>query len=113
MTTEAQSIQLTEAAAARVAAFVAGRPGAIGLRFGVRRTGCSGWAYTVDLADAVADDDAVFEQRGVRVLVDSKSLPLVAGTEIDFARRGLNAEFVFRNPNVRGECGCGESFSTG
>jgi iron-sulfur cluster assembly protein len=113
MTTEAQSIQLTEAAAARVAAFVAGRPGAIGLRFGVRRTGCSGWAYTVDLADAVADDDTVFEQRGVHVLVDSKSLPLVAGTEIDFARRGLNAEFVFRNPNVRGECGCGESFSTG
>ena len=113
MTPEAPSIQLTEAAAARVASFVAGRPGAIGLRFGVRRTGCSGWAYTVDLADAVADDDTVFEQRGVRVLVDAKSLPLVAGTEIDFARRGLNAEFVFRNPNVKGECGCGESFSTG
>jgi iron-sulfur cluster assembly protein len=105
-------IQLTEAAAARAAAFISGKPGALGLRFGVRRTGCSGWAYTVDIADSVADDDTVFEQRGVRVLVDARSLPLVAGTEIDFARRGLNAEFVFRNPNVTGECGCGESFST-
>lgn len=112
MNVEARPIQITEAAAARVAAFVAGRPGAVGLRFGVRRTGCSGWAYTVDLADAVADDDTVFELRGVRVVVDSRSLPLVAGTEIDFAKRGLNAEFVFRNPNATGECGCGESFST-
>jgi iron-sulfur cluster assembly protein len=106
------SIQITDAAAARVAAFVAGSPGAVGVRFGVRRTGCSGWAYTVDLADAVAPDDTVFEQHGVRVVVDAKSLPLVDGTEIDFARRGLNAEFVFRNPNVTGECGCGESFTT-
>ncbi len=112
MITEATAIQLTEAAAARVAAFVAGNPGAVGLRFGVRRTGCSGWAYTVDLAEAVGEGDTVFEQRGVRVVVDAKSLPLVAGTEIDFAKKGLNAEFVFRNPNVKGECGCGESFST-
>jgi iron-sulfur cluster assembly protein len=113
MIAEARPIQLTEAAAARVAAFVAGKPGAFGLRFGVRRTGCSGWAYTVDLAEAVGEGDTVFEQRGVRVVVDAKSLPLVEGTEIDFAKKGLNAEFVFRNPNVKGECGCGESFSTG
>jgi iron-sulfur cluster assembly protein len=105
-------IQLTDAAVARVASFVAGRPGAIGLRFGVKRTGCSGWAYTVDLAEGVDADDTVFEQSGVRVVVDARSLPLVAGTEIDFARKGLNAEFVFRNPNVTGACGCGESFTT-
>jgi iron-sulfur cluster assembly protein len=112
MTHEARPILLTEAAAARVASFVATRPGAVGLRFGVKRTGCSGWAYTVDLADAVGEGDTVFEQGGVRVVVDADSLPLVAGTEIDFARKGLNAEFVFRNPNVTGACGCGESFTT-
>ncbi len=112
MTTETAAIHLTEAAAARVAAFISSKPGSVGLRFGVRRTGCSGWAYTVDLADSIAADDHVFDLHGVRVVVDERSLPLVAGTEIDFARKGLNAEFVFRNPNVKGECGCGESFST-
>lgn len=112
MSNDLRPIQLTAAAAARVASFVAGKPGAVGLRFGVKRTGCSGWAYTVDLADEVAADDTVFEQSGVRVVVDARSLPLVAGTEIDFARKGLNAEFVFRNPNVTGACGCGESFTT-
>jgi iron-sulfur cluster assembly protein len=105
------SIQLTEAAAERARSFISGRPGAIGLRFGVRRTGCSGWAYVIDLADAAAAGDAVFEDRGVRVVVDAGSLELVNGTEIDFVRKGLNAEFVFRNPNVKGECGCGESFT--
>jgi iron-sulfur cluster assembly protein len=112
MNIELAAIRLTEAAAARVAAFVSDKPGSVGLRFGVRRTGCSGWAYTVDLADAIAADDHVFDLHGVRIVVDQRSLPLVAGTEIDFARKGLNAEFVFRNPNVKGECGCGESFST-
>jgi iron-sulfur cluster assembly protein len=105
------SIRLTEAAAARATQFLATRPEAAGLRFGVRRTGCSGWAYEVEIADSVAADDRVFVDRGVRIVVDAKSLELVDGTEIDFERRGLNARFVFRNPNVTGECGCGESFT--
>lgn len=105
------AIRLTEAAATRVAAFLSGKPPGAVLRLSVHRTGCSGWAYDVAIAESIADDDRVFEDRGVRVAVDPKSLPLVDGTEIDFARHGLNAQFVFRNPNVVGECGCGESFS--
>lgn len=105
------AIQLTERAAARVADFLAQRPQAVGLRFGVRRTGCSGWAYVTDLTDRVADNDHVFEAGGIKVVVDADSLPLVDGTEIDFARKGLNAEFVFRNPKASAECGCGESFT--
>ncbi len=105
------SISLTEAAAARVRQFVAAQNDAIGLRFGVRKNGCSGWAYTVDVATGANVDDAVFEQHGVKVLVDAKSLAVVDGTEIDFTRQGLNRIFTFRNPKVVGECGCGESFS--
>ena len=87
-------------------------PAALGLRFGVSRTGCSGWGYKVDMARAAGDDDRVFEDQGVRIYVDAASLPLVDGTEIDFLKQGLNEQFVFRNPNVAGECGCGESFTT-
>jgi len=105
------SIQLTDAAQRRMQDFLARQPSAVGVRFGIRRTGCSGWGYTVDIADAVADDDEVFEHAGVRLLVDRKALPFVDGTEIDFRRDGLNAAFVFRNPNATGECGCGESFT--
>lgn len=105
------SIRITDAARTRMQDFLARRPEAVGVRFGIKRTGCSGFGYTVDLAHAVADDDAVFEQDGVRVVVDRKSLPFVDGTEIDFQRQGLNASFVFRNPNATGECGCGESFT--
>jgi iron-sulfur cluster assembly protein len=105
------AITLTAAAVNRVQQYVLGQGGGIGLRFGVRKTGCSGWAYTVDVADALREGDEVFEQNGVKVVVDAKSLPLLEGTEIDFVRQGLNRNFVFRNPNVAGECGCGESFS--
>jgi iron-sulfur cluster assembly protein len=105
------SISLTEAAAERVRELLARQPEGLGLRFGVRKTGCSGWAYTVDIATAVAPDDHVFEDHGVKVVVDPKALALVKGTEIDFVRQGLNRVFVFRNPNVTGACGCGESFS--
>ena len=105
------SITLTEAAAQRVRQYMIDQGGGIGLRFGVRKTGCSGWAYTVDVAAAVSAEDQVFEQDGVKVVVDARTLPLVDGTEIDFVRQGLNRNFVFRNPNVAGECGCGESFS--
>ncbi len=88
------------------------RPGALGLRFGVERTGCSGWGHVTDLAREARPDDAVFEQDGVRIYVDATSLPLVDGTEIDFAKQGLGETFVFRNPNATAECGCGESFTT-
>jgi iron-sulfur cluster assembly protein len=88
-------------------------PAAAGIRFGVKRTGCSGFGYVVDLADSVGTDDRLVEVDGVPVVVDSKSLPLVDGTVIDFRRQGLNASFVFHNPNATGECGCGESFTVG
>ena len=104
-------IHLTESAVARVRQFLDADPNAQALRFGVRRNGCSGYAYIVDLTASIATNDRVFEQDGVRVVVDPESLPLVDGTEIDFNKQGLNAAFSFRNPNVTGECGCGESFT--
>jgi len=105
------SIELTPIAAARMRDFLARHPGATGVRFGIRKTGCSGFGYTVDLTDSVAEDDRVFELDGVCVVVDARSLPFVDGTRIDYAREGLNATFVFHNPNATGECGCGESFT--
>jgi iron-sulfur cluster assembly protein len=105
------AITLTPAAADRVRHFLAERGHGVGLRLAVRRTGCSGFAYVVNYADVVEADDRVFDSQGVRVLVDAKSLELIDGTEVDFVRQGLNEAFRFRNPNVRGECGCGESFS--
>jgi iron-sulfur cluster assembly protein len=106
------SITLTEAAAARIASYLERQPGRLGLRFGVRRTGCSGWAYAVDLADSQREDDHVFEDRGIRIFVDAGSLRFVDGTRIDFVREGLGSHFVFDNPNVAASCGCGESFTT-
>ena len=105
------AITLTSAAADRVRHFLAERGHGVGLRLGVRKTGCSGFAYVVNYADAVEPGDRVFDSQGVRVLVDADSLKLIDGTEVDFVRQGLNEAFRFRNPNVRGECGCGESFS--
>jgi iron-sulfur cluster assembly protein len=106
------SIQLAPAALERVKGFLAADPTALGLRFGVRRTGCSGWGYLADLARDEREGDTVFEQDGVRILVDADSLALVDGTRIDFVKQGLNEQFVFDNPNVAAECGCGESFTT-
>ena len=83
----------------------------MGLRLGVRKTGCSGFAYVVNYADDQQPGEVVFEDRGVRVFVDSASLKLIDGTQVDFVKQGLNEAFKFRNPNVKGECGCGESFS--
>lgn len=105
------SIHLTTAAAERVKAFLASRGKGIGLRLGVRKTGCSGFAYVVNYADEMQANDRVFEDRGVKVFVDPESLPLVAGTTVDFVKQGLNEAFRFSNPNIKGECGCGESFS--
>jgi iron-sulfur cluster assembly protein len=106
------AIKLTPAALERVRRFLATEPGALGLRFGVERTGCSGWGYVVDIAREAREGDSVTEQDGVRIHVDPDSLPMVDGTTIDFVRRGLNHEFVFDNPNAAAACGCGESFTT-
>lgn len=105
------SIQLTPAASARMRDFLAKTPAAPGVRFGIKRTGCSGFGYAIDLASEVTPDDRVFELDGVKLVVDAKALPLVDGTRIDYARDGLNTAFVFHNPNATGACGCGESFT--
>jgi iron-sulfur cluster assembly protein len=105
------TVSLTPAARERVRSFLAKRGSGVGLRLGVRRTGCSGFAYVVNYADDLGAEDVVFDQDGVRVIVDRESLELIDGTEVDFVKQGLNEAFKFRNPNVRGECGCGESFS--
>ena len=106
------AITLTDSARERIHGYLDDDAAAIGLRFGVARTGCSGWGYKIDMARAQDIGDQVFEVEGVRVYVDADSLALVNGTEIDFVKQGLNEQFVFRNPNVAGECGCGESFTT-
>ena len=107
----AMNIQLTDAARERMRSFLASRPDAAGVRFGVRKTGCSGYAYLIELADQVVATDQVIETGGIRLVVDANSAPFIDGTQIDFARQGLYASFVFRNPIVTGECGCGESFT--
>ncbi|MHB1950782.1 MAG: iron-sulfur cluster assembly protein IscA [Acidiferrobacteraceae bacterium] len=105
------SITLTETAAERVRRFIASRGKGEGVRLGVRSTGCSGKAYVLEFVDHADADDLVFESRGVRVFVDPKSLVYLDGTELDYGREGLNEGFRFNNPNVKGQCGCGESFS--
>ena len=103
------AVTLTEPAAHRVRNFLSQSDASVGLRFGVRPSGCSGFAYVVDLATDVDGDDNVYESNGVKILVDSKSLPYLDGTCIDFRREGLNEVFVYDNPNVKSEGGCGES----
>ena len=104
-------ITLTERAATHVTNFLAKRGKGVGLRLGVRTTGCSGLAYKLEYADALNPEDVTFDSHGVKVVVDPKSLPYIDGTELDFAREGLNEGFKFNNPNVKDECGCGESFN--
>jgi len=108
---ETMAITLTERAAQHVQAFMARERNQHGLRLAVRTTGCSGYMYVVELAEQVLDHDAVFESRGVPIVVDAQSLRFLQGTEIDYAREGLNEGFRFANPNVAATCGCGESFS--
>ena len=102
---------LSAAAAERVSSFLTARGHGIGLRLGIKRTGCSGYAYVVNYAESVEAGDTVFEDRGVKVVVDAQSLDFVEGTEVDFVRHGLNEAFKFHNPRAKAECGCGESFS--
>ncbi len=105
------SIQLTEVAADRVKNFLQNRGKGLGLRIGIKTTGCSGMAYVLEFVDEIEADDQVFESRGVKVIVDPKSLVYLDGTEVDFAKEGLNEGFKFTNPNAKDECGCGESFT--
>jgi iron-sulfur cluster assembly protein len=105
------AISLTESAANRVRTHLAERGAGVGLRLGVKKTGCSGFAYVVNYADEIHPGDAVFEERGIKIVVDSASLPLIDGTLVDFVKQGLNEAFKFQNPKARVECGCGESFS--
>lgn len=105
------AITLTEKAATHVSGYLARRGKGVGLRLGVRTTGCSGMAYKLEFADVVNPDDVLFDSHGVKVLVDPKSLPYIDGTELDYTREGLNEGFKFSNPNVKDECGCGESFN--
>jgi iron-sulfur cluster assembly protein len=104
-------ITLTENAAKHVQSYLAKRGKGVGLRVGVRTSGCSGMAYKLEFADQANAEDMQFESHGVTVFVDPKSLPYLQGTELDYAREGLNEGFKFRNPNVKDECGCGESFN--
>jgi iron-sulfur cluster assembly protein len=104
------AISLTEKAAKHVNKNLEKRGKGLGLRLGVRTTGCSGLAYELEYVDTPNETDQMFESHGIKVFVDPKSLPYIDGTELDFAREGLNEGFKFQNPNVKDECGCGESF---
>ncbi|MDP2793843.1 MAG: iron-sulfur cluster assembly protein IscA [Sulfurisoma sp.] len=104
-------VTLSEAAANHIAKFIAKRGKGIGIRLGVRTSGCSGMAYKLEFADAPNPEDIEFVSHGVKVLVDPKSLPYLAGTELDYTKEGLSEGFKFNNPNVKDACGCGESFN--
>jgi len=105
------SISLTDSAATHVKNYLEKRGKGVGVRLGVKTTGCSGMAYTIEFADHAEDEDQVFEDKGVKVIVNPKSMVYLSGTELDFTREGLNEGFKFTNPNEKDRCGCGESFS--
>ena len=105
------AISLTNSAADRVRTYLEKRGSGVGLRLGVTETGCSGYSYIINYADEIDDSDVVFEDKGVTVVVKPDALALIDGTEVDFVKNGLNEAFSFRNPNISGECGCGESFT--
>lgn len=105
------AVTLSERAATHVANFLTKRGKGVGIRLGVRTTGCSGMAYKLEFADEVPEGDEIYESHGVKIFVDPKSLTYIDGTELDYAREGLNEGFKFNNPNVKNECGCGESFN--
>jgi iron-sulfur cluster assembly protein len=104
------AVTLTEAAARHVARYISRRGKGVGVRLGVKTTGCSGLAYKLEYADEIDAADHVFEDHGVKILVDPKSLPYLDGTQLDFVREGLNEGFKFHNPKEKDRCGCGESF---
>ncbi len=104
------AVMLTDTAAERIKHYLTERGSGEGLRVGIKTTGCSGFAYVVDITDEIAEDDEVFESHGVKVIIGSDSLSFLDGTTIDFSREGLNEGFSYDNPNVKSLCGCGESF---
>lgn len=104
------AITMSDSAAKRVQTFLENRGKGVGLRLGVRTSGCSGMAYVLEFVDEITEEDTVFEDKGVKVIIDPKSLVYLDGTELDFVKEGLNEGFKFNNPNVSSECGCGESF---
>ena len=105
------AVTLSERAATHVANYLSKRGKGIGLRLGVRTSGCSGVAYKLEFADVIEPEDVTFESHGVKVLIEAKSLAYLDGTELDYTREGLNEGFKFNNPNVKDACGCGESFT--
>ena len=105
------AITITQAAADRIRDSLASRGKGIGLRVGVKTSGCSGYMYTIDIADETTESDQVFEDHGVKVIIDKDSIDFLNGTELDYGREGLNEAFRFNNPNATAECGCGESFT--
>lgn len=113
MRTDLTGIQLTERAARRIQQQLQQRGAGLGLRVGIRKSGCSGNAYTLDYADAIEAEDAVYEQHGARVVIKRADLAVLAGMTLDFQKQGLNESFKFLNPNATAYCGCGESFTTG
>jgi iron-sulfur cluster assembly protein len=105
------AVSLTDSAVDRVRTHLLKRGAGVGLRVGIKKTGCSGFAYVINYADEILPDDAVFDADGVKVIVDKASLALIDGTIVDFVKQGLNEAFKFQNPKAKGECGCGESFN--
>jgi iron-sulfur cluster assembly protein len=105
------TISVTDKAAEHMNKLLSSRGKGIGIRLGVKNAGCSGMAYVIEYVDELVQEDQVFEDKGVKIIIDSKSLPFVNGTEIDFQKQGLNEAFTFNNPNAKASCGCGESFS--
>lgn len=105
------AVTLSESAARHVSNFIAKRGKGFGIRLGVKTSGCSGMAYELEFVDEKGTEDMVFDSHGVKVVIDPKSLPFLEGTELDFVREGLNEGFKFNNPNVKDQCGCGESFN--
>ncbi len=103
-------ITATNTAVRHITKMLANRKAGIGIRLGVRTSGCSGMAYRLEFVDTPQPDDSVFETDGVSIFVDAKSLPYLSGTELDYGKEGLNEGFKFNNPNVKNQCGCGESF---
>lgn len=104
-------IKVSDAAAQRAKTFLQNRGSGLGLRLGVKTTGCSGLAYVLEFVDELNEDDTVFDENGIKIIIDGKSLVYLDGTQLDFAKEGLNEGFQFTNPNASGECGCGESFN--
>lgn len=105
------SISVTENAAVQIQKQLTKRGSGLGLRLGVKKSGCSGYAYVLDYVDDTSENDQIFDSAGVKIVVNEADLPALQGIEIDYQREGLNAAFKFNNPNVKGTCGCGESFA--